>query len=257
MKSSLLKLTVLLFSILFISTSCSKDDDPAPVPAAPVTYDIKGYYKGTFGNSSSMVLLLEDGGKFTLGDGALIHGNAAGNIGYGTGYTVTGNVVSGTFKMNVGAGQQYSFSATYNPETGALTGGTIGLGTSVSGHSTFTAQRTINANSNLVGLWYGKYNSTPSNTTTFGSPYTMLIEDATHVVVADGASISGMGSLAYGTYTLAGTAFTATYKYSFGTGSQFTNLATFNTTDAKLNPGSWGSGLSTSGGGNWYMDKRP
>ena len=256
MKQNLLKLALLFFGLALGTSSCSKSDDPAPTPApTPVTYDIKGYYKGTFGNSSALVLLIEDGGKLTLVDKANFYSATTSNIYYGTSYTFANNVITCSFKGNLGTGSQYTLTATYNPTTGALSNGTIGTGTATSGYSTFTAQRTINSNSDPIGLWYGQYNTTPSNTTTFGNPYTMLVEDATHIVVADAGSITGNSSLAYGTYTVAGNTYTSTYKYSFGSGSQFSNGANFNTTDAKLTSGTWGSNAATSGSGNWYMNK--
>lgn len=253
MKTNFLKLTAFFFSLFILTTSCSKDDDPAPAPT-PVTYDVKGYYKVT-SNLGDFVMLIEDGGKFTFVDGANFYSSLSSDIGYGTGYTFTNNVFTGNFKLNLGTGTQYGLTANYDPTTGAFSGGTIGTGTATSGHATWTAQRVINSNTNPIGMWYGKYNSTPSNTTTFNSPYTILVEDATHIVVADAGTISGNSNLAYGTYTASGNTFIGTYKYSFGTGTHFSIAANYNTTEAKFFGGTFGSGSATSGSGNWYLDK--
>ncbi|CCG53548.1 Hypothetical lipoprotein precursor [Flavobacterium indicum GPTSA100-9 = DSM 17447] len=253
MKQNLLKLGLLFFLLTLGTISCSSSDDSDPAPT-PVTYNVKGYYKMT-SSLGNFILLIEDGGKFTFVNGSNFYSTISANIGYGTDYTFVNNVFTGSFKLNLGTGSQYSLTATYNPTTGAFSAGTIGANTSTSGYGTWTAQRVINNNSDSIGLWYGQYNTTPSNTTTFNAPYTMLVEDDTHVVVADGNSITGRSSLAYGTYTVSGNTFTSTYKYAFGTGSQFSNGANFNKTDGKMIAGTWGSNTATSGSGNWYMDK--
>lgn len=249
-----------LTTTLFLA--CSKSDDPVTVPApTPITYDIKGYYKGTTASSTSIILLIEDGGNFTLIDGANFYSSTTSKIGYGTGYTIVNNVFTGTFRFDLGTGAQYTISATYNPTTGALTNGTVGAGTNPTGHTTWTAQRTINTNSNPVGLWYGKYNSIPSETdpVTFTKTYTMLIEDATHFVVVGQLNprISGSTDLGFGTYTTSGSTFNSTYKYNFGTGLQYSSIGNYNITDGKLTSGTWGNTTNTSGGGNWYLNKQP
>jgi hypothetical protein len=102
----------------------------------------------------------------------------------------------------------------------------------------------------IEGSWVGKY-GVGTGAQTFG--YSMLVEAGGKVVVADGATLSGSG-IAYGTYTLTGNVFKATYTYTGG-GSTYTIQATFNNT-GKLENGTYGAGASPTGSGTWFMDRK-
>lgn len=103
----------------------------------------------------------------------------------------------------------------------------------------------------IEGLWVGKYgsgSSTPSN------GYSMVVESAGKVTVADGDNIT-TSSKAAGTWTLTGNVFRATYTYSSPGGATFTIQANWSN-DGKMTGGTWGSGTNATGGGTWYMDRK-
>lgn len=100
----------------------------------------------------------------------------------------------------------------------------------------------------IEGLWLGKYGN---GTAAPASGYSMVVESGGKITVADGTSIS-TSSKGYGTWTLTGTVFTATYTYTGG--STFSIKADWSNA-GKMTNGTWGSGTSTSGSGTWYMDR--
>lgn len=102
----------------------------------------------------------------------------------------------------------------------------------------------------VEGLWVGKYGS-GTNTPTSG--YSMVVEAGGRITVADGDNITA-STRAFGTWTLTGNVFTATYTYSPG-GNTFSIKADWSNT-GKMTNGTYGSGTNNTGGGTWFMDRK-
>lgn len=101
----------------------------------------------------------------------------------------------------------------------------------------------------VEGLWIGKYgngSATPTN------GYSMVVEPGGRLTVADGDNIT-TSSKGYGTWTLTGNVFTATYTYSGG--STYSIKADWSN-NGKMTNGTWGPGSTPTGGGTWFMDRK-
>jgi hypothetical protein len=102
----------------------------------------------------------------------------------------------------------------------------------------------------VEGLWVGKYGS---GTAAPSSGFSMVVESAGKLTVADGDNITS-SSKAAGTWTLTGNVFKATYTYA-GSGNTFTIQANWGN-DGKMSSGTYGSGSNATGGGTWFMDRK-
>lgn len=102
----------------------------------------------------------------------------------------------------------------------------------------------------VEGLWIGKYGSGASTPT---AGYSMVVEAGGKLTVADGDNIT-TSSKAFGTWTLTGNVFTATYTYSGG-GNTFSIKADWSNTGKMIN-GTYGPGATPTGGGTWFMDRK-
>lgn len=139
MKSFLTKL-VAIFSLVVFSFACSKDDTTASTPIPTITYQIQGLYSGKYGNgtatpSSGYSMVVEDGGKVTVADGATLTGSS---LATGT-YTLVNNVFKATYTYS--GGSTFSIQANYSPITGKLSSGTWGSGSSFTGSGTWFMDR--------------------------------------------------------------------------------------------------------------------
>lgn len=95
----------------------------------------KGYWRGKYGNgvavpTNDYTMVLEEGGKLTVGANYTIYNSSAA---IGT-YTLSGNIFKG--KYTYFSGGQYSCKGTYDPISQKITG-TWGVGTSFSNGGTF------------------------------------------------------------------------------------------------------------------------
>ena len=102
----------------------------------------------------------------------------------------------------------------------------------------------------IVGFWTGKYGSV-SAYPTLG--YSALFRSNGTVRFYDGTDTT-TASKAEGTYTVSGSTVTSTYNYLSG-GSQFSVSATVDSKFTFLE-GTYGSGLNTTNGGKWFMNKK-
>ncbi len=244
---------LLVFTILSMALiSCSKDDEPiTPEPTpTPKSYDIKGYYKGTYGNGAAntgfgLCFVVEESGKITLLlNRSKFNGTLENSVAYGT-YGATGNDFS---SLIVTALESLNLSGNFDPTTGKLSGNI----TSNSGfNGKFTAQKDISGKESLTGYWSGNY----TGLSNVKYPCCMIVEGDGTIVFVDGNTFTGAGtSTAYGTNALNSNSFTGNYKYYFGTlGGGYSLKADF--ADGKLNNGTFGSGANTSGSGTWTMTK--
>ncbi|HEX4877048.1 MAG TPA: hypothetical protein VFV31_10280 [Chitinophagaceae bacterium] len=101
----------------------------------------------------------------------------------------------------------------------------------------------------IEGLWIGKYGN---GTATPASGYSMVVEPGGKLTVADGDNIT-TSTKAYGTWTLSGNTFQATYTYPPST--TYSIKATWSNS-GKLTDGTWGPGSTPTGSGTWFMDRK-
>ena len=102
----------------------------------------------------------------------------------------------------------------------------------------------------VEGLWVGKYGSginEPNN------GFSMVVESGGKITVADGSNITS-STKAYGTWTLTGNVFMATYTYSGAGAGTFSVKAEWSNAGKMIN-GTYGNGSNPSGSGIWYMDR--
>ena len=102
----------------------------------------------------------------------------------------------------------------------------------------------------VEGHWVGKYGS---GVTTPNSGFSMVVESGGKITVADGDNIT-TSSKAFGTWTLTGNVFKATYTYSTPGGNTFTIQADWSN-DGKMTNGTYGSNANPSGIGTWFMNR--
>ena len=246
--------TVLILLCIASFFSCSKDNETEVIPTpTPKSYDIKGYYKGTYGNGAAntgldLCFVVEESGKITLIlNRSKFNGALENSVAYGT-YGATGNDFS---SLIVAALESINLSGNFDPATGKLSGN-IKSNSGFSGK--FTAQKDISGKESLTGYWSGNYTSL-SNIT---YPCCMIVEGDGTIVFVDSDKFTGAGSgTAYGTNALNSNSFTGNYKYYFGTlAGGYSLKADFTTADGKLINGTFGTSVNTSGSGTWTMTKK-
>lgn len=246
-----MKKTILLFAIIFSLFSCSKDDEPTPTPAK--TYDIKGYYQGTYGAGTSttgsfLALVLEENGKATFINNTKFNGTPSTEIYYGT-YGLTGSQVNIT-TTNSATQTTIDLNGTFDKTTGKLSGA---LNSTSAFNGSYIANKNITGKESISGYWKGTYAINGGGIT----PYFMIIEnDGTCVMTAnnnDGFTNAGSSKTLCGNFSLGGgTVFTNTVTDNFGIGgSQYSNKADFDNTSGKLINGTYGNGLNYTNSNNW------
>jgi hypothetical protein len=101
----------------------------------------------------------------------------------------------------------------------------------------------------IVGFWSGKYGSSTDYPT---SGYAALFR-ANGTVRFFNSTDTATATKAEGTYTISGSAVTASYTYSVGDSYSVSAIV-----DSKFTflEGSWGSGANTTNGGKWFMAKK-
>jgi hypothetical protein len=140
-----LKLTIMTkaFFTLMLALSiigCKKDDCPAPPPTPAPTYPVEGYWVGKYGSgtaapTSGFSMVVEDGGRVTVADGASI---TTATKAPGT-WTLTGNVFKATYTYS-GGGNTFTIQATFN-NAGKMESGTYGSGSNPTGAGTWFMDR--------------------------------------------------------------------------------------------------------------------
>ena len=129
------KLLFLAAAALVLTTSCKKDDTPAP------TYPVEGLWVGKYGSGTAVPgsgysMVVEANGKVTVADGDNIttSSKAAGT------WTLTGNVFKATYTYSSPGGSTFSIQANWSSD-GKMTGGTYGSGASATGGGTWYMDR--------------------------------------------------------------------------------------------------------------------
>ena len=239
---------VLLFNVFAVTfTSCNRDDGATTEPAK--NYDIKGYYKGTYGSGTAetgfnLCFVIEESGKLTyVLNYTKLNSAPKANVIYGT-YTTNANSFAATVTS---PGETVTFSATFEPTTGKLSG-SWSSSSGVSGK--FTTQKDISGKDSITGYWKGTYNPNGSST---NYPYVMIGESDGTLTVVDYGTVTNAASNAYGNFTLNNNDFSTTIKFDYGTNANpYIFSATFDKTAGKLINGTWSGNGST---GTWTVTK--
>jgi hypothetical protein len=138
-KQKLIIMKKIFFALMLVLTiySCKKDE--CPTPPVP-TYPVEGYWVGKYGSgaaaaTSGFSMVVEDGGKVTVADGASITTalKAAGT------WVLTGNVFKATYTYPNG-GNTFTIQANFN-NAGKMELGTWGSGNSPTGNGTWFMDR--------------------------------------------------------------------------------------------------------------------
>jgi hypothetical protein len=259
MKTTVLKPIFYLLSVVIAFTihSCSENDEitrssnqnnfnlrnEGPGPHTPVIYE--GLFDIELSNGVKANLLFEF-------PNTVIYGNAtiSAMMTQTTCKTtyITNSMGFDCFTISDGI-TTYNFKYQFNTVTGDLENGQFGIGIGYS-NGTFTATKHMpeGAGETLFkGYWKGKYGlgvALPN------SDYTMALEENGKFTVAANATIFG-SSPSVGTYTLSGNIFKGTYTYLYG--GQYSCKGTYDPATRKIN-GTWGTGLSYSNGGTFYLN---
>lgn len=128
------KLLFLAAAAFVLTTSCKKDECPAP------TYPVEGLWVGKYGSgtnapTSGFSMVVESGGKITVADGDNITSSSKAT---GT-WTLTGNVFKATYTYS-GGGNTFTIQANWS-NNGKMTSGTYGSGANATGGGTWFMDR--------------------------------------------------------------------------------------------------------------------
>jgi hypothetical protein len=240
MKSIIFK-TLVVFVTIFLTLSCSKDDDPTPVVIP--TKALLGLFDMKINGTIDSNLLFENGNRVTYGFPTIT--DMLSQSGRRSTYTLTNNEI--TFSNSDG-GTTYNYKCTYEPITGKLVNGTFGTGASFGNAGTFTAQKHLPASSGddlYKGYWIGTYNNGSVST---NSPWNVTLEEGGKIVLGLNGNSTFTGSfIGSGTYTISGNSISANYTIVSSSGSNsFTG--TYNPSAKKIT-GTWTRSDGLSGGG--------
>lgn len=122
-------------SMMIFFSSCKKDEVIPPV------YPVEGLWVGKYGSGTSTPtsgysMVVEAGGKITVADGDNITSSSKAT---GT-WVLTGNVFTATYTYTSAGGSTFSIKADWS-NTGKMTNGTYGSGSSPTGAGTWFMNR--------------------------------------------------------------------------------------------------------------------
>jgi hypothetical protein len=205
-----LPVSILAVSAILFTSGCKKSD---VTPTHPVTsYTVQGLWAGTATNDAAITIPY----FFTVKpDGTCsFEGISAGNeedFGIGT-WAISNNVFTASLTTLYGVpgniGIMQTVTGTFDSKTGTLTSLTWQDLPSATDHGTFTLKKTQDQ---VQGIWVG----TATNVANITIPYTLTIK-ADGTCSFEGISAGNEEDFGIGTWTLNGTAFTASLTTLYG-----------------------------------------